>query len=801
MVAAVFVSPLQAQNAQYSNGETPTLAIASGHEAAPGMAPLVSSSVAGDGEQVAVRAISKKEYLDYIIAAAEEGWANIEEARKNYADGIDLNYVFGYNPPPNDLYLAALSTNAYKITKDKKYLDRAKNLLLYYGKYKEYYPADFHLTKAEYGDALPTIPNIFPFSKYVQAFEVLEQNNRLNADERKVLADAMAESADYIVRFQEWGPMNRAMLRAEALTYVAKVLPDHPRQRIWKMAGEAIADDNWGKWEIEDATGYHGVWLYSLLGYASHVREDESLYRTPVMQYYFEYFLKLMSPAGIIPDFGDAYWGGGYVRFIPFFEKAATINQDPRLRWAAASHFRKYLEPTPERKGMFLALCLSDAYLWADFDLAAEPPTAGSEEVLDDIVGKKIVFRDGWAPESTYMLYNYRDEGDSGWLFREYLRTTIPVEEEKMHHGHSDENSIPLLMKNNSVLLHDGGYRDYMPSGPYGAWRADYFHNRVVVRPGKIALGQEEGQMRYASPGFGAVEGQSLLDFLRNSGAYHEVATRKVDFLTLERYDMTRTRIVDRKLGYEADRMITYVKDLDWFVVFDAVRFTDPGYLTMANMWHTRIIHDSGDNWYDTSYDFLRNVDVRGTERLIVMFPDRNHLEQGSGEQNRYWQDEKFVYQAIGRHGYRNDIQTFVTVLIPHDQSVDPETLTKKVSMLETKGIRDALAVKIEDGGKTYIVGGKMDLEAELTRDWRRPMYEYDAGKVVYGDYETDAYHLFVVEEPESIHYAVTGVVRIKKGDRVLHEQFPAEFGLNMDGSPDLPGIGKMRYWEETVKR
>ena len=81
------------------------------------------------------------------------------------------------------------------------------------------------------------------------------------------------------------------------------------------------------------------------------------------------------------------------------------------------------------------------------------------------------------------MLLNYRDEGDGGLLFRDYLRDTIPVEEEKMTHGHADENSIVMLASGGALLLHDGGYRDFMPSGPYGAYRQDYFHNRLCVRP------------------------------------------------------------------------------------------------------------------------------------------------------------------------------------------------------------------------------------------------------------------------------------------------------------------------------
>ncbi|NNE35474.1 MAG: hypothetical protein HKN13_09565 [Rhodothermales bacterium] len=137
--------------------------------------------------------------------------------------------------------------------------------------------------------------------------------------------------------------------------------------------------------------------------------------------------------------------------------------------------------------------------------------------------------------------------------------------------------------------------------------------------------------------------------------------------------------------------------------------------------------------------------------------------------------------------------------MIPHGQDEDPASLAKSVSIVPTAGAAKSLAVQIDRDGKQYLVGAKMDLEAELIRDWRRPMYNYESGKVTYGDYETDAYHLFVVEDDQSIHFAVTGVVKIMKSGRVLHEQFPAEFGLAFDGSPDMPGVGKMRYWEETV--
>ena len=161
-------------------------------------------------------AISKQEYMAYITAASEYGWNDLEASRERWRNNIDLKYVFGYNPPGNDIYLAALSANLYEITKESKYLDRAKELLLYYGKYRDAYPSDFHKTRAEYGEKLPALPNIFTFGKYVHAYASLQKHASLSKKEQVIIEQNIAESADYLINFQEWGPMNRAMALAVA---------------------------------------------------------------------------------------------------------------------------------------------------------------------------------------------------------------------------------------------------------------------------------------------------------------------------------------------------------------------------------------------------------------------------------------------------------------------------------------------------------------------------------------------------------------------------------------------------------
>lgn len=747
------------------------------------------------------RAITRAEYLAYAEAAANDAWSTLDADREKWRQSIDVHYVFGYNPPGNEPYLAALYANLFEATGKRDYLNRAKRLLLEFGSFRSAYPAGYAQTREEYGGVIPAVPNIFYFGKYCHAYAVLQKHATLTAAERAVIDENIAGSADYLVRFQEWGAMNRAMLRAEGLLYAAKVVPHHPHQPRWLTMGNAIAGDNDGQWEIEDATGYNGVWLYSLLAYLSDIRGDERAYRMPVMQYYFEYYLQLISPAGVIPDIGDAQWRSGWDRMLPFFEKGAAVNKDPRLRWAVARQIRGLVDFKAPKKSVFMALIFSDAMRWADFSLPAEPPVSGSREVLEDMVGKKVVFRNGWTKNSTYLLLNYRDEGDGGWLFRENLRTSIPVEEEKMHHGHSDENSIALLMRNNTILLHDGGYRDYMPSGPYGAFRADYFHNRVVVRDGKIALGQKQGEHRYATPGQAAVPGQTMLDFFRNSGAYRDVRTKKIDFLSLRDVDYSRTRLIDDNLGYEGDRIIFYVKALDCFVVIDALRYTRQTYLTMANLWHTRQILSRGEGWYDTVYDSLQTLDVRGNDRLLIYFPEREHLHEGVEEQMRYWQREQSIYQLTGRHGYRNDMQRFITVLMPHSAAEKPEALAARVRVLPTDDPDKAVCVSITRGDTSWVLGAKLDLESELVHSWRRPMYSYESGKCGYGDYTTDAFTLCAVETPHSIRYAVVGAVRVEHRGKVLYEQLPVQATLRFDGGPDTIGTMKMRFWEGEADR
>lgn len=65
--------------------------------------------------------------------------------------------------------------------------------------------------------------------------------------------------------------------------------------------------------------------------------------------------------------------------------------------------------------------------------------------------------------------------------------------------------------------------------------------------------------------------------------------TNKVDFITLPDFDYSRTRVTDETMGYEWDRVITYIKDPGLYVVFDIMKGRKEQYFTAVNV--TRILY------------------------------------------------------------------------------------------------------------------------------------------------------------------------------------------------------------------
>ncbi len=739
--------------------------------------------------------VTRKQYLEYARSSADWTWQHYDSLVADWKKQFDPDYVFGYNAPPHLLDMAAIYAQLYELEGRREYGERAKKVLLTYGDYRSQYPAAARQKRPEYNRILPALPNFFTAMRYTRAYEILRRKNLFSRTERDLAENLIGESTDFVISSQEWGAMNRAILRGECLAWALRAAPDHPSSAMWRMNMDALVSDNWGTWEIEDATGYHGVWLYSLLGTAEAMGKVAELLKTPEMYYYAHYFLHLMSPDGTVPDFGDADWRTSWHRFIAFFEACAKVHANPEFKWAANQIIKstvKWQGP----KSVSLGYTFMDCYHWADDRIKSTKPSLMSAEVMDDVQGKKIVFRNGWENASTYLLLNYRDEGDGGLLYRDYLRDSIPVEEEKMTHGHADENSLSLLMSGGSLLLHDGGYRDFMPSGPFGAYRQDYFHNRLCVRQEKIFWGQKEGESRYAMYRVGAVPGQSVLDFFHNAGSYRRVRTQKIDFLSFADFDYSRTRLIDDLAGYETDRIITYLKDPELFVIFDVFKSRTESFFTASNMWHTRKIVDQGEHWYDTVYDSLGTLTFPQNKHLLIYFPQTHYRMEGVEPEKRYYQNEWLIHQTTGQHFELGQTIVFTTVLIPHAAGESALPWTKRIKMIQGEPDEKSVALQIQLEDREIMIGAKRDLRMDVIRDYRRPKYTYESGRLRFLDVESNADLLVTIKTKKELTYTAVNLTKFIYKDKVLFEGEPTNAFLAFDGSSDGPGVTKVRYWQ-----
>ena len=740
------------------------------------------------------------DYLEFARSSADWVWDKQDSLVEAWRKKLDPRNIFGYQSPPRLLEMAAIYGFLYEFEGREEYAERAKSVLLTYDDHRKEFPEEAMKKRPDYSNGVPALPNFFTTMNYIKPYLILKEAGYLNQSEQKEIEEIIAHSIEYTLQTQEWGAMNRAILRAEALAWAIKAVPDNPRTKYWKMYENALGADNWGNWEIEDATIYHGVWLYALLGYADAKDTMPELFKLPEMYYYSHYFLHLMCPDGMIPDFGDSRWQDNWRNYLVFFEAAAKVYDNPELKWAASVIGNKFIDYN-KVQNTNLALVLLDCYRYGADEIEIQQPNELSEEVMEDVVGKKIVFRNGWEANSSYMPLNYRDEGDGGLLFRDYLRNGIPVEEEKMTHGHADENSIVLLMYDGSVLLHDGGYRDYMPSGVFGAYRQDYFHNRLCVRPEKIWMGQKQGEYRYSPTDHPEIPGQSILDFMHNAGSYRKVRTQKIDFLTFSDFDYSRTRVIDDKMGYEWDRVVTYIKEPEMWVVFDILKAVEEEFFTAANLWHTRKIIDQGDHWYDTKYDSLRRIGLAPDNNLLIYFPSTHYRLESVENERRNTQEEYVISQYTGQHFELGQDIAFVTILIPHPAGENPQKLMKNIRCIESTPQGKGLCLEIVDDERIITIGAKRNLKMDLVRDYRRPKYTYESGKITYDKLETNGDFFYTCIDEDKLNLTVVNLSKVVFDNQVIFSQKPSLFGLAFDGSSDQSGIGKTRYWREEIQR
>ncbi len=709
--------------------------------------------------------VTKEDYLQTIKEREAELWDQYQQAQQAWQKSDPATRET--EPPKASRLHLRMPAFLYKITGEKNYAERARVYML----------------NQSYGDAYYIL----------RALAEIQSSGLLSKDDLEIIEKQILESADRaLLYWVEWGAMNHATQSlVNNLAAAMKYFPHHRDYGRWKQKLDINISASWGAWSIEDAQIYIPAWNKPLIQYAELAGNEREFYAMPMTKYYFDYLVQLMTPGGQIVEFGDGRFGRGYTWtwMISVLEKGAAVYGDGKMKWAAHRLFEAHVKELGHKADAELV----EAYLWADETVKEEVPTDKSRLVLEDYVGKKVVFRNGWDRQATYLFLNYMDDAPFGIDGKEQLITTINVETEKNHHGHADENAIGLLMKNGSILLYESGYRETASTGPDGQYRADVFHNKLIVRNG------------LADPNW------RLLPFLLDGGRYKFVDTKLMFFRRFQEVDISRTRLTSNEMAYQWDRLINYVKGRDWFIIFDIVKILQDRHLTLANLFYTQTISGfDPDNpiWFDTYYStiaampdqapFYAGDKNKEDMRLLIYFPEGKAFRCGAEQQRNNVQTEWAVFCAKADSFSAGEVLVFTTLLIPHAQKTDPKSIVADLSTMQIFQKGNGYGLQLLCQGGFVQFNTMVDLEAEYLKENIRPRYNFASGRADYGDVTTDARYCYIRQQKKNLFYSFFQASKIIFKEQKIFEAQQQLHGQD-DGSYMRYGTPKWVAWQDSV--
>ncbi|MFC3771168.1 hypothetical protein [Paenibacillus sp. GCM10012303] len=682
--------------------------------------------------------MNKQLYLDYIKAAVAEGRKTYDASIEHWKRAFNPEVFLGmYTPPGNIALLAQTEGFLFHVTGEREYGEEAKRHLLSIDGFQSIVPQEVAGRHPEYARGIPAFDPLFQGTHYLHGYLYLKGTDLLNAEETERIEDSIRSAIRAMLHYPEWGAHNRSMLRVFALSLSITALGDTEETREWAKLRDYLAEESYGRWSIEDAELYLPLWLYSCIIYAKHTGRESDYYSKPQTKYYFDFITRAITPYGQIPDFGDAHYNSYWYLWLACLEMGAAKYRCGRMKYAAGKIYEYASSRLEGPASLYLAAFYTYAYTWGDDDVEPVRPDGQSELLLEDVIGKKISFRDGWSEDDAYLLFNYRDEGDYAYTPREYLRLTINAPAEKAHHGHADENAVLMLVKRQNVLLHDGGYRDQAPNGKY---RADLYHNRLVFRQG---LPDPAG-------------GGSMYDFIHDDGTYRRVSTELLHYQSFGEIVYSRTRLRDPYRSVMWDRNMTYLRDEGVYIVVDWIVSQREQQLSTINLWHPGSVLDEGPNYYvgqvphiykgpgDTS-PLVNRRDLA----LLIEFPG-SVRPIGKETIRRCYGDSTMVYEADSRDAAAGEMACFVTVLTPVEASGRGADRIGRVSVSYRPDQNDQLGLVYRRPGKTTELTYKLDLDKGVRRepeDRLYPKYSWEQSALGYGRIGTDADFSFVEED------------------------------------------------------
>lgn len=730
------------------------------------------------------RTVKKQSYLDYIQKAAALGRETLDANIERWKERQKPDSFFGLYSGPEHLSLQAqLEGLLYSTTGDLDHAYESRRCLLKVGEFRQAFDKSQRPSHPEYEQGIPAMEPMFNLPYYIYGFLAIKESGVLSEEDKDTIRELIASSISLLLHYPEWGAHNRCMLRVWALRLAIEAFEHAPITRQWDRLSHIMAADSWGGWSIEDAEMYLAFWLKSSMEYAHYTGREEEYYALPQTRYYFDYIVHLMTPYGQIPDFGDAHFNSYWYLWAAILEKGASVYKCGAMKYAAGKIVEFGLRCVPQ-PSLGIARYFALAYAWCDDSIVARQPSWQSSEVLEDVIGKKVAFRKGWEDGDLFLLYNYRDEGDYAAVARSYLRDTISVRAEKMHHGHADENSVLLLVKGSKILLGDGGYRETLPNGKY---RADLYHNRLVFR-----------EMSSSAAGTCS----SVYEQLHDNGAYKRVRTEKLHYQGFESLDYTRTRLHQPELDLTWDRSLTFLKEDEVIIVVDWVKAGRAIELGIGNVWHTGIAEQIDSHAFLTHIPHIyRGIGDtapyinHGDYGLIVEYPGSRRM-LGTEAIRRGYGDSMMTYEYEHKPFAAGEMACYVTVLTPYKRSANAANLLNRVTVEKVLPGELGISLAYQGPSGTVLLAYKLDLGQGLATEDQYPRYSWEDGQILYGQLTTDADFAFVHEMESGGRYGLVNGIGLEYGQRSLFRS-PRMSSYQFETKSWAFSDHKWKAWEE----
>ncbi len=616
----------------------------------------------------------------------------------------------------------------------------------------------------------PIFNRMFGISSYCQTFMKLRSFNIFSQEEETQIYEMLVYCTKWMVDYPEWGAHNRASIRGRGMINAAKAFPNKMMSEHWMTLGKALIADSLGKWSIEDAATYNPIWIIDII----ESFEEEDYHCFPNLEvnirYYLNFLANLQAPEFIPLEYGDARLGTQWGHVIHALEYGASKFNNPEYKYVADRIFKKMKSlDIPENYILNQSRALTRAARIAK-DMEMKEIYGGSLEVLDDLITKKIIFKNGlYENENTSCLFlNYKDELENGYLGRRNLDETICAPAEKVHHGHSDENAINYLSYDGTVLLHDGGYREKIDLT--GAFRADFYHNKVVVR----------NNLK-----------EDTLKTLELEPYYNKVKTLKLYFYESKYFDSSRTRVIDNLHHVFYDRAITFLKKENIYVVVDIIKSDIEQNLFLSNQYFSQVIEKIDEQKFLTHFNQIGSDELKDSlainndSKLLIDFaysPLGSKIE--NFDMRRSYQNETLISNNVITSFKKDETKCFVTILSP----MHMENLKLSIPIkIETE--ENGVKIDILDYAFTY----KFDIEKGFVLS-RRPMYSYELCKMEFSDLKTDAIYAGMKNDDKTTFAFVFGSKLIYKEKCLFTIEDKVEF-YQADISEEYH-IGSYPYFE-----